>query len=91
MNEIGLEQQTPMTIQQDNQSTISLAHNLTHHNRTKHIDIAHHHIRECIEENKIAITYIPTSDIIADVMTKALSRAKFEHCRNHLGIARHHG
>lgn len=90
MNEIGFEQQSPTTIQQDNQSTISLAHNPTHHNRTKHIDIAHHHIRECLEENKIDITYVPTSDIIADVMTKALSRAKFEHCRNYLNIARQH-
>jgi hypothetical protein len=89
MNEIGFPQQAPTMIQQDNQSTISLAHNPMQHNRTKHIDIAHHHIRECIEENKIAITYIPTSEIIADVMTKVLMRIKFEHCRDKLKINKH--
>ena len=54
LGEIGFLQEATV-IQQDNQSTITLANNPINHNRTKHIDIAHHFIRECIEENKIAL------------------------------------
>ena len=77
LSELNFTQEQPTTIQQDNRSTIALAHNQINHQRTKHIDISHHHIRDCIEQNKITLQYCPTEDMIADAMTKALSRKKF--------------
>jgi hypothetical protein len=56
----------------DNQGSLALAKNPEYHVRTKHIDIQYHFIRECIENNKIVIQYIPTEDMLADGMTKAL-------------------
>ena len=89
MGEIGFHQNSPTPIEQDNQSAIALAQNPTQHNRTKHIDIAHHFIRELIENKHIELHYVPTADILADVMTKPLARTKFEYCRNNLGIKPH--
>jgi len=62
----------------DNQGSLALAKNPEYHARTKHIDIQYHFIRECVENGKIAIEYIPTEDMLADGMTKALARDR--HC-----------
>ena len=84
LEELGFRQQEPTTIQQDNKLTITLVNNLTNHKQTKHIDIVHHFVCECIEEKKITLEYCPTEDIIADAMTKPLTRAKFEHCKKNM-------
>ena len=84
--EIGFKQEHPTTILQDNQSTIALANNPTNHKRTKHIDIAHHYIWECIDTKQIELQYCLTQDMTADIMTKPLARSKFEEHRRHMGI-----
>ena len=86
LEEIGHEQQAPTTILQDNQSMIVLAHNPINHNRTKHIDVIHHHIRELIESNAITLEYRSTTDMPADAMTKPLARPKFEQYRKTMGV-----
>ena len=86
LSEIGFNQSSATQVQQDNQSTIAIAHNPINNGRTKHIDIAHHHIREHIERNHIELQYCPTAEMIADAMTKPLPKAKFEWCRNHMGL-----
>ena len=62
----------------DNQSEIMLSKNPVHHNRTKHIDIPYHFIRECVEDKKIEIVFIRTEDQLVDIFTKALERFKFQ-------------
>jgi hypothetical protein len=63
-----------ITIFEDNQSTIKTAKNPIQSDRTKHIDVRHHFIREKVEEKKIEVKYIPTTDQIADIFTKSLGR-----------------
>ena len=63
----------PVTIYEDNQSCIELTNNNKFHQRTKHIDIRYHFIREAIEENLIKIEYIETKFQIADMLTKPLT------------------
>ena len=86
LNELGFRQQNTTTIHQDNMSSISLAHNPVNHRRTKHIDIIYHHIRELIESKEIMLTYCPTDQMTADIMTKPLPRHKFELHRSQMGI-----
>ena len=69
----------PMTIFSDNQSCISLSRNPTFHARTKHVEIHHHFVREKIEEGKIDLVFCGTQDMVADNLTKGLTREK--HCR----------
>src|SRR5258708_8493802 len=70
----------------DNQGAIFLASNPAQEHRSKHIDIRYHYIRECVEEKKVILHYVPTTEQIADIMTKCLSHEKFNKFRNQLGI-----
>ena len=76
----------PTLINEDNQGAIDLSKNAKHHERTKHIDIAYHFIRERVATNEVIVKYCNTNDMIADVMTKALPRVKFEKFRSLLGV-----
>jgi hypothetical protein len=76
----------PIIIYEDNQSSIKTAQNRIHNNRSKHIDVRHHFIREQVEMKNIKIEYIPTTDQIADIFTKALGATlHVKHTRN-LGL-----
>jgi hypothetical protein len=70
----------------DNQGAIFLASNPAQEHRSKHIDIRYHYIRECVEGKKVILHYVPTTEEIADIMTKCLSYDKFKKFRNQLGI-----
>lgn len=59
---------------------------IAHHNRTKHIDLRHHFIRERCAAGDIEIKYMPTKDMPADILTKGLSRCKHVHCQDGLGM-----
>lgn len=68
---------TSISLKGDNQGSIALAHNPVYHARTKHIDIQHHCIRDELTAGRINLQYIPTSEMVADGLTKALTHAKF--------------
>ena len=76
LKELGvLNEAEPTIIRCDNQGCIALTENPVHHERTKHFDIRHHFIREKVQDGDIRLHYRSTKDIIAEVMTKALSNA----------------
>ena len=70
----------------DSQSAIALSKNPVSHARAKHIDIRHHFIREAIQDKIIWVQYIPTSEMTADSLTKALGREKHEKCAVRMGM-----
>lgn len=84
--ELTFAQEQATKLNADNQSAIALSKDNVHHARTKHIDIRHHFIRECIESDTIALAYVPTDDNMADLFTKALARERFHTLRKQLGI-----
>jgi len=51
---------------------MALVQNLVSHSRAKHINICFHFIQECIDKAEIKLQYIPTHQIVADILTKAL-------------------
>ena len=59
----------------DNQSAIAIAKG-ANSTKTKHIDIAYHFSRDCINSGKIKVKYIPTSEMLADILTKPLQYPK---------------
>ena len=65
----------PIVIKEANQlqRAIALARNPIAHSRTKHIDIRFHFIRKAQEEGIIDIVYCPTSEMVADILTKPIS------------------
>jgi hypothetical protein len=66
-----------VVIFQENQGAIAFAKNPIFHQRTKHIDIKYHFVREQVESNEFELVYVPTTMMQADVMTKNLPRPKF--------------
>ena len=74
MADVRCTQDSATSIICDNQGSISLAKNPTHHSRTKHIDVQYHFIREKLELSVIEIKYSPTEHMVAHVHTKALGR-----------------
>ncbi|CAH2103986.1 unnamed protein product [Euphydryas editha] len=79
----------PLYLYSDNQSSIKLASNpLFHNKRTKHIDIRHHYVRECVLENKVKIEYVSTNNMPADVLTKSLCKDKHYKFLNLMGISK---
>lgn len=54
--------------------------------RTKHIDVKHHFIRDCIASKKIDVSHVPTADMLADVFTKPLGRVKHSQALEALGL-----
>eukprot|EP00253_Pinus_taeda_P016688 PITA_16688 len=77
----------PTVIYCDNQSCIKLSVNPVFHDRSKHIDIRYHHIRDCVQRRIMLLSYIPTEDQDVDILTKALTRSKFEYHRGRMGVA----
>jgi hypothetical protein len=74
------------TILVDNKGSLKLAENPEFHKRTKHIDIQYHFIRECINNNKVKVGYIPTKEQLADGFTKGLDNIKQQNLINNLNI-----
>ncbi|KAI0999084.1 hypothetical protein K3495_g9112 [Podosphaera aphanis] len=62
----------------DNQSSLALAENPEFHQRTKHIAIKHHYIREQVQNGFIDLWFVPTEDMVADGLTKPLPTVKHQ-------------
>lgn len=68
-----------MKLYRDNKTVISIAHNHVHHDRTKHVEINRHFIKENVNSGKVFVVYIPTGQKAADILTKRLFSDKFEY------------
>ena len=65
------------TIYCDNQSCIKLSLNPVFHNRSKHIEIPYHYVRDMVEKDVIKLEYISIEDQIVDTLTKPLAKKKW--------------
>jgi len=76
----------PPIIFADNQGAIKLSKNPQYHNRTKHIDVKYHFIRESCQNGLIKMIYIPTGEMVADILTKSLPRDKHNKHMKSMGL-----
>jgi hypothetical protein len=74
----------PITIYSDNQAAGKMAQHDVDHERTKHIDIRHHFIRDEINNNEVIVKWIRTEQQIADIFTKMLHSPRFVSLRDRL-------
>jgi hypothetical protein len=66
------EKTVPQTLFVDNQGALQLAKNPKFHERTKHIAVRYHFVRDACERDLIQLRYLPTNEMIADILTKSL-------------------
>jgi Reverse transcriptase (RNA-dependent DNA polymerase) len=81
----------PVTILADNQGSIKLAQNDSTSKRTKHIDIRYHFTKNAILEGEITLKYCSTTEMVADMMTKALGKVKLDEFVKLAGLVRTSG
>ena len=75
-----------VTMLGDNQGALALVKNPHLHERSKHIDICYHYVRDLQSKGQLTVEYIPTADMVADAMTKPLDRIKFGRFKQQIGV-----
>ena len=87
---VGLFGQTlrPTVIYYDNQSCIKFTENPVFHDRSKHIEIRYHFIRDCVQKGAVKLEYISTDEQVADIPTKSLPRGKHVFFRDKMGVVK---
>jgi len=70
----------------DNQPAIVLAKNLVPHDRSKHIDVKFHFLRDCFDGGQIIIEFVETGRQLADVLTNPLGRLRFTELKKIIGM-----
>jgi hypothetical protein len=86
LNEFGYSINGPSKLHCDNQSAIQVVKNPEHHGRMKHLDLRFFWLRDAVESDAISISYIPTAEMPADLLTKPLSKVKVEQFRKMIGL-----
>ncbi|XP_042012477.1 secreted RxLR effector protein 161-like [Salvia splendens] len=71
---------TPPVVFSDSQSAIQLCKNPVFHDRTKHIDVRFHYIRDIVEKNEVSLLKVHTDKNPADMGTICLSLEKLLFC-----------
>lgn len=71
----------------DNETSLTLTKDPESQNRSKHIDVMHHHVRGLVEEGELSVEWVPSSMMLADGLTKALPAGSFKKHREEWGLA----
>lgn len=69
----------PITVFQDNLSTIRIATAGPSFKRSRHLLVKEGYVRQYVESNDVILEYLRSTDMVADMMTKVLPRAQLNH------------
>ena len=71
----------------DNKATIDVAHNPVQYDRTKHVEVDQHFIKQNLEAKIIRFPFVKSEDQLADILTKAVCSKVFHNSLDKLGIS----
>ena len=83
---LGIAPPGAVMIKTDNQASLSLLKHPIASQRSKHIDVIYHFSREKVLRGDVNFTYVPTQDMVADIMTKPLTASVFKTLRAKMGM-----
>ncbi|KAK4400851.1 hypothetical protein Sango_1191200 [Sesamum angolense] len=87
IQELNVKQNKPIKLYCDSKATCDIAHNPIQHDRTKHVGIERHFIKEKLEVKVIEVPHVDTEDQLADILNKALSSQGFHQCLKKIGMS----
>ena len=77
LEELKVASPLPMKVFCDNKVVIAIAHNPVLHDRTEHVELDKHFIKEKLENGLIIMPYMPTVEQVAEILTKGLPKKQF--------------
>jgi len=82
--EIGFPQTVdgPIAIKEDNEACIAMSKSILTSSKSRHMKIKHHYVRSQVTAGSVQLVPCPTSDMVADILTKNLERVQFEKLRD---------
>ena len=86
--EINISNDNLVTIYCDNQATIFFSNNAKYYTKSKHIETKYNFVRDILAKKEVAIQYISTHSMIADALTKTITRDIFTSRARSLGVYR---
>ena len=86
MGELDLRPIQPCRLFCDNKAAISISENPVQHDRTKHVEMDRHFIKENIEAKIVEMPYVKSEDQLADILTKAVNSKSFQEVLGKLSI-----
>ncbi|GAA5871105.1 hypothetical protein JCM1840_007591 [Sporobolomyces johnsonii] len=85
--DLGIPPSGPTLIRADNRSMITLANHPASHHRTKHFAVHASFSRERVANGDVQLEWMPTDELPADMLTKALASAKHRRFCEKVGLA----
>lgn len=84
LSELGVARGEAMTLYVDNKAAIDMSHNPVQHDRTKHIGVSRHDIKQNIESKSVQIILVRSE--IADILPKSVTGTMFNSTLDKLGM-----
>nr|CAD1824666.1 unnamed protein product [Ananas comosus var. bracteatus] len=88
--DMGFNHDGPIQMKCDNQAAIHISTNPIFHERTKHIEVDCHFVREKVQEKVISTPYVASEDQLADMFTKAVGKNRLQNLLIKLGVINIH-
>ncbi|GJT36008.1 retrovirus-related pol polyprotein from transposon TNT 1-94 [Tanacetum coccineum] len=86
LRDLGIDHTDPMKLYCDNQAAVKICNNPVQHDRTKHVEVDHHFIKDHLEKRTVELPFVASKDQLADILTKAVCGSIFHSSLCKLGM-----
>ena len=86
LTELGFPPSQACPLMCDNKAAVSISENPVQHDRTKHVEVDQHFIKEKIEDGTVSLPFVQSKDQLTDILTKAITGRIFHDVLRKLGV-----